>query len=140
MSVSNTVAWVNQRGFDSSTFRHFRISVMKRRNKNPLKYSLQHTQERARERYGFELSVDSYRNLCNNIRESFTGGIWVEAGRGMKIRCDGAPNYKMVNREGEQYTLVVPFEGHTLIAVFDVRRALVTTLLPPSDFADYLPD
>ena len=44
-----------------------------------------------------------------------------------------SPKYVEGNTED-----IVPFKDRTLVAVFDAGRALLTTLLPPSDFAHYL--
>jgi len=101
---------------------------MKRKDMNPLEYSFQHTRERALERYGFDLTRADYDKLTNLVREDLVG------------RCfpDYSPRLKKVNQEGSQSTFIVPsFKGKTLVAVFDAGRALVTTLLPPSDFAPY---
>jgi len=101
---------------------------MKRKNQNPYAYSLRHTQERAQERYGFNLTQAAYDELTALVRED------------MGRRCfpEDIPRFEAVNQEGSQFTLIVPFKGRTLVAVFDAGRALVTTLLPPSDFADHL--
>ena len=101
---------------------------MKRKDMNPLEYSFQHTRERALERYGLDLDRTGYDKLANLIREDLVGRCFPEH----------TPRFQKVNQEGSQYTFIVPFKGKTLVAVFDAGRALLTTLLPPSDFADYL--
>ena len=91
---------------------------MKRKNANPYQYSLQHTQERAFERYAMNLTPDAYDELTAQVRSM---------GRN-----------DAVNWEGKQGTFILSFRGRKVIAVFDVDRDLVTTLLPPEDFAHYL--
>jgi hypothetical protein len=101
---------------------------MKRKNQNPYNYSLQHTQDRAFQRYGYNLTRANYDELTKLVRDDIVRRCFPEVNA----------RYEMVNQEGAQYTLIVPFAGRTFVVVFDANRALVTTLLPPSDFADQL--
>lgn len=97
---------------------------MKRKHQSPLEYSRQHCKERAQERYGFTLFDNDYDDLSNRIREHF-----VEP---------SAPKYPEVNREGSQFTLIVPLRGRKLVAVFDVESATLKTFLPPEQFSEHL--
>lgn len=101
---------------------------MKRKNMNPFQYSYAHVKERAEERYGFDLSETDYRELVEAVRKD------------MVRRCfpKGIPKLQLINQEGTQFTLVVPLGERKVIAVFDTDRSLVTTLLPPEQFAHYL--
>jgi hypothetical protein len=99
---------------------------MKRKNQSPREYSLQHCKERARERYGFELLDNDYDTLCNLVREELVGTCFLKH------------TLTKVNQEGEQYTFIVPLRGRKIVTVFDARRALVTTLLPPEQFSEHL--
>lgn len=85
---------------------------------DPYKYSLQHTQERAYERYAMNLTPSAYDEL------------------GKQIRALGRE--EAVKWEGPQGTFILSFRGRKVVAVFDTERDLVTTLLPPEDFAQYL--
>lgn len=95
---------------------------MKRKNQSPREYSLQHCKDRARERYDFELLDNDYDILSNKIRED--------------LAVEGTfPRLKQVNREGSQYTFIVSHRNTQFVCVFDVRSALLKTLLPPEQFS-----
>ncbi len=85
---------------------------------DPYQYSLQHCQERAYERYAMNLVPSAYDELTKQVR--------------------GMSREQAVNWEGTQGTFVLAFRGRKVVAVFDTERDLVTTLLPPEDFAQYL--
>ena len=101
---------------------------MKRKNQSPREYSLQHCKDRARERYGFELLDNDYDTLCNTVREELVAACFPKH----------TPRLKQVNQEGAQYTFIVLVRGRELVTVFCAERALVTTLLPPEQFSEYL--
>jgi hypothetical protein len=93
---------------------------------NPTEYSRQHTQLRARERYGFEMSEADYDLLTALVKTDLLQRVFPED--------DTGPLYKLVNTENGQHTLIVPFDGRELVVVFDTGKSLVTTLLPPEQF------
>lgn len=100
---------------------------MKRKNMNPREYSFSHTRDRLRERYGMELDETGYDRLTNQVRESIVALTM------------NSPRARLINTENEQMTFIVEFQGREVAAVWDCRRALVTTVLPESVVAANLP-
>lgn len=92
---------------------------MKRRNQDPYQYSLTHVQQRALERYGLELDQYAYNRLNARARNRLFA--------------------QDLEEKGSQTTMIMRFEGHDLVVVYCSDKDLVTTLLPPEQFAPYLP-
>ncbi len=99
---------------------------MKRKNLDPRTYSRQHCQERARERYGDDLTDNAYESLTERIRQHLNGN------KAYALGC------KHINTEGTQVTLVVEHWGKKWIAVFDMETDILKTLLPPEQFSEHL--
>ncbi len=85
---------------------------------NPYQSSLQHCQERAYERYAMNLVPSAYDELVTQVRSM--GGD------------------EAIKWEGPQGTFILSFRGRKVVVVFNKDSGLVTTLLPPEDFAQYL--
>lgn len=73
---------------------------------------LEHALERARERYGIELTSVEYLALCTRLAAR-EGLLVADQGEGREVWC-------------------IPFNGRWLVAVFDQRPARIVTFLPPS--------
>ncbi len=73
-----------------------------------------------------ELDEAGYERLLNQVRESIVAVAM------------NSPRASLINTENEQMTFIVEFEGREIAAVWDCRRALVTTVLPESVVAGYL--
>jgi hypothetical protein len=101
---------------------------MKRKHQNPKEYSLQHCQERAKERYGLVLQEKDYDAITELLKDEIVGSLFPVF----------TPTLKKVNQEGAQVTMIVPFQGHKLVAVYDMGSALLKTLLPPEQFEEHL--
>jgi len=89
------------------------------KRKQTREYSLQHTQERAKERYELELTEKEYDRLCNICRAVIRGNC-----------LNGKEVEKEKNGDDWQYIVPVPWKGQVLQVVFSEKRDRVTTLLP----------
>lgn len=96
---------------------------MKRSQMSPRAYSRQHVKERALDRYAAALTNDDYNWLNEQIAAD---------------TVSRSPKFKQINQEGAQVTLIVPFQDHKFVAVFDTASGLLRTLLPPEQFAGFL--
>ena len=101
---------------------------MKRKNQNPREYSFRHCQERALERYGIVLREKDYDEITDLLKEEIVGSLFPVF----------TPTLKKVNQEGAQITMIVPFQGCEIVAVYDMDSALLKTLLPPEQFEEHL--
>ena len=100
---------------------------MKRKNQNPRDYSFAHTRDRLRERYDMEIDEAGYDRLMNQVRDSVVA-----------VALNSTRAARLINTENEQMTFIVEFQGRDVAAVWDCRRALVTTVLPATVVADNL--
>ncbi len=110
-----------------------------KRAKNSREYSLQHCQERARERYEFDLTEAQYDQICQRLDLHFTK--------------PGATKFAVVNTEGKQVTMLIPItipplpresgkrvakrDSVLLVVVYDTEHKLLKTLLPPEQFMEH---
>jgi hypothetical protein len=82
-------------------------------------YSEQHVLKRLQERYGLTMSGDDYWNLNDAaVRQIVEGNV--------------------LAREGTQRTVIVVHQGQRVVTVYDVNKALVTTVLPQEHFVEKL--
>lgn len=77
-------------------------------------YSFQHCKERAKERYGLELTRDAWEQWAEECRRTVEFAIYTNT------------NGKIV-----QTTHVIYWWGVKLIVVYENKRDCITTLLPP---------
>ena len=92
--------------------------IMKRKNLNSQDYNYNHTRERCKERYGFDISMLDYVNLCYQIIND--------------------TNTKIINTEqqknGTQLVCRLKFNNEYLYVVYNVKTQNITTMLPKESF------
>ncbi|KAF7361429.1 hypothetical protein MSAN_01176000 [Mycena sanguinolenta] len=96
-------------------------------------YSQQHVQERALERYGLELIADDYRKLNEAVQRARDGEVKVSQELAPPDETeDPEPGVvTLLNDEGgDEQIWGVGWGGKTLVCVWSISLARVTTLLP----------
>ena len=88
---------------------------MKRKHQDPYEYSFAHTQLRAKERYGVDITLSDYNGMV-----LLAASTW--------------DTVEPCVEEGTQYTFRLPMGDPEFVVVYDIESRLIKTVLPPEQF------